>query len=74
MERPLKTAATPPPTDADDRLLTAEEAAKIIRYKPRTLTRWRTDGTGRGPVFVRVGAYGRPRYRYSDLMRWMAEL
>ena len=45
-------------------LLTPTEAAARLRANPRTLERWRTEGTG--PAFVKVG----PRkvaYRAQDV-------
>lgn len=57
--------------DADDeRLLTTEEAAEIIRMSKSSLARWRAEGTG--PAYVLVG--GRAvRYRRADVDAWMAD-
>ncbi len=54
-------------TDVPLKLLTTEEAAKIVRLSPRTLDahRWR----GTGPRFVRAGR--RALYREADLLAWL---
>ena len=60
------------PADALDRLLDTDEAATICGLSPRTLRTWRSDGSGKGPAFVRVGTA--IRYRSSDVQTWIARL
>lgn len=43
-----------------------QTAAEILEITPRTLAKWRRDGTG--PRFFRIGI--RPRYRLIDLIEW----
>lgn len=52
------------------RLLTREEAAKVLGVRPQTLAVWHCTGRQRLPV-IKVG--GRCRYRLDDLERWLAE-
>ncbi len=52
-----------------DAVLTAEDAAKFLKLSPRTLEKWRSDGTG--PPVVRMGR--RVAYARRDLVRWLAE-
>lgn len=49
-------------------LATRAEVAAYLGVAPRTLEMWACRGTG--PRFVRVG---RPRYRWSDVEKWLAE-
>lgn len=49
--------------------MTPAEAAAWLGCHAATLATWR--GTGRGPVFVRVG--GRIRYREADLIAWVKQ-
>ena len=57
------------PTDAHAVIvLTPAEAAVRLLAKPRTLERWRTNGTG--PSFVRIGR--RVGYRPCDLDAFVA--
>jgi len=44
-------------------------AARVLFITPRTLQRWRVDGTG--PAFVRLGR--RVAYRQSDIDAWASE-
>lgn len=60
------------PADALDRLLDTDETAAICGLSSRTLRTWRSDGSGKGPAFVRVGAA--IRYRASDVQTWIARL
>lgn len=48
-------------------LRTTEEAAKRIRSVPKTMERWRHQGSG--PPFVKIG--GKVFYRDSDLDEWV---
>ena len=54
-------------------ILTASEAARLIRVKPQTLAVWRTAGTG--PRYLRLGRgdRGRVLYRREDVEEWLAE-
>ena len=52
-----------------DSVLKAEEAAKFLKLSPRTLEKWRSEGTG--PAVVRMGR--RVAYARRDLVRWLAE-
>lgn len=49
-------------------LLTAEEAAKLLKVAPGTLGNWRT--AGRGPRFTRAGR--RIRYSKNELAAYVA--
>jgi hypothetical protein len=51
----------------DDRLLTADEAADLMRYKPTTLAVWRSEA--RGPAYLKVGY--NIRYRLADVHEWL---
>ena len=50
-------------------LLTPEELAARLRSKPRTLERWRTDGSG--PSYIKIGR--RVAYRLDDVEKWLAQ-
>ena len=50
-------------------LLTESEAAEFLRFKPKTLARWRWAGTG--PRFLKVG--GAVRYTVADLEKFLEE-
>jgi excisionase family DNA binding protein len=52
---------------ADDDLLTSDEAAELLKVSPRTLQRWRVAGTG--PPVVWAGR--RPRYLRAEVMEWL---
>lgn len=51
-----------------DRLLMQGEAAELLRLSPRTLERFRLEGTG--PRYAKLGR--RIVYRASDLETWIA--
>lgn len=56
-------------TSADEEpFLTESEAAEAIRVSPRTLRRWRLNGTG-PPVAGYAGR--RALYRRSELLAWL---
>jgi excisionase family DNA binding protein len=48
-------------------LLSSEETARLLRVSPKTLERWRSEGTG--PRFVRVGR--KPLYRTAAVAAWL---
>lgn len=48
-------------------LLTQGEAAKLLRISPRTLERYRVDGTG--PTYMKAGQ--RVLYRPADILTWL---
>jgi len=50
-------------------LLATAEAAPVLDSAPRTLIRWRQEGTG--PDYCKIGR--KVRYRYSSLLRWIEE-
>ena len=52
-----------------DVLLIPEEAAQVMRSRPQTLARWRSEG--KGPAFVKYGR-GRVFYRRADIEEWWA--
>ncbi len=52
-----------------DSVLTADEAARFLKLSPRTLEKWRSEGSG--PPVVRMGR--RVAYARGDLVRWLAE-
>lgn len=49
-------------------LLRQGEAARLLTVSPRTLERWRLEGTG--PKFLKLGR--RVVYRASDMADWIA--
>ncbi|MGF1620884.1 MAG: helix-turn-helix domain-containing protein [Rhodomicrobiaceae bacterium] len=61
------------PADIDhpERYLTTVEAADFVRLSPRTLERFRVEGTG--PRFIKAGRGKRARvlYRLRDLRDWL---
>jgi predicted DNA-binding transcriptional regulator AlpA len=48
-------------------LLDTPESATVLDSTPRTLIRWRQEGTG--PPYCKIGR--KVRYRYSSLLRWV---
>lgn len=56
---------------AEPAYLTTLEAAAFLRLSPRTLERFRVEGTG--PPFLKVGSGKRSRvlYRSTDLKAWL---
>ena len=50
------------------KLLSEQEAAKLLDFSPRTLQKWRW--TGGGPRYVQVSARC-IRYRPDDLLTWI---
>ncbi|WAB84966.1 helix-turn-helix domain-containing protein [Microcella daejeonensis] len=54
------------PNTTPGRYLTEKEAAARFQLNPKTLRRWRADGTG--PNFLRLGAA--VRYHESHLDEW----
>lgn len=58
-------------TDAKQFLTTAE-AAEVLRLSPRTLERFRVEGTG--PKFLKAGGGKRARVLYDpeELRHWLA--
>ncbi|MCB1505013.1 MAG: helix-turn-helix domain-containing protein [Hyphomicrobiaceae bacterium] len=63
---------TAAPARPDDVFLTTEEAAAFVRLSPRTLERFRVEGSG--PPFCKAGPGKRARvlYRKADLEAWLA--
>lgn len=60
--------------EGGDTLLSAREAAQILRLTEATLATYRSRGVG--PRFVRVGAglkHGRVRYHRADLQAFIRE-
>lgn len=53
-----------------DHLLTAAAAGELLATPPKTLESWRTKG--KGPKYVKLGHA--VRYRYSDIMAYIAAL
>ena len=65
-------AGTQAHDDGDGRtLLTTAEAAHVLRLSPRTLERFRVEGTG--PSYLKAGPGKRARvlYRLEDLQAWL---
>lgn len=56
----------------EQKLLTTVEAAAYLRLSPRTLERFRVEGTG--PKFLKAGGGKRARVLYDpeELRRWLA--
>lgn len=52
----------------EHRLLTSDEAARLLRLRPATLRAWRCRGTG--PPYHKVGDL--VRYSRCDLYEWLA--
>ena len=52
----------------DRKLLIAEKVARHLDLSPRTLERWRRQGTG--PPWLEIG--GRVRYDAGDIEKWKA--
>jgi predicted site-specific integrase-resolvase len=50
-----------------DALLTTDELARELRVNPRTVRKWRNEGSG-PPV---LWAGGVARYRWSEVERWL---
>jgi hypothetical protein len=61
----------PPEINSAERYLTTVEAAEFVRLSPRTLERFRVEGTG--PRFIKAGRGKRARvlYRMRDLREWL---
>jgi predicted DNA-binding transcriptional regulator AlpA len=49
----------------DAPLLNDVQAAAYLSLSPSTLRRWRSEGRGRGPAWLKLG--GRVRYSLADL-------
>ena len=52
-------------------LLTDIEAAEILELSVSTLRRWRCEGRGHGPAWLKMG--GNVRYDLRDLEAWLNE-
>jgi excisionase family DNA binding protein len=50
-----------------DDILTPHELAALVHASPRTIIRWRSEGTG--PTYVRAGR--RVLYRRRDVVEWL---
>jgi predicted DNA-binding transcriptional regulator AlpA len=57
----------PAGTSTDDEFLQERDAAAFLGVSPRSMQRWRSDGTG--PAYVRLG-HRRVTYRKSGLIAW----
>ena len=53
---------------ADEKLLTTEEAAGLLKVRPQTLCVWRSSKR-HGLPYIKVG--GCVRYRMGDLLEWL---
>lgn len=60
-------------TSSSDELMVAKAAARYLRVSPRTLERWRVNGTG--PRYRKLGPGKRAKvvYLLSDLEAWLAK-
>ena len=56
--------------ESPDDLLSDGEAARVLRLSPRTLQRWRQEGSG--PPFLRMSP-GMVRYLRSDLSQFLKD-
>ena len=54
----------------DNELLTEDQAGQFLKFTPRALQKWRSQGGG--PKYVRVSARA-IRYRKVDLLKWAEE-
>ena len=61
--------AVVPEAPSPDQMLTPNYLADLLMVSPRTLETWRADG--RGPNVTRIASM--PRYRYRDVLRWVAD-
>ena len=59
--------------NGDDRILTTDEVAQMLRLKPATLEKARSTGLGNYPPFVRLGRR-RVGYLLSAVLAWIAVL
>ena len=66
----IQWAAVPETTRADDKLLTLQEVAVVVRVPVATLRYWRHLGTG--PRSFRMGRS--VRYFRTDVFAWLATL
>lgn len=64
----MKDRSTTVDEDVEDHFLRERDLARRWRKSPRSLQRWRVDGTG--PAFVRIG--GSIRYRLDDVLAYEA--
>ena len=62
-------SAIPAPLLFDNQLLNYEQAAKLLGVKPRTLLKWKADGS---IPYVPIGTK-EIRFRVSSLDRWINE-
>jgi hypothetical protein len=71
MPSPANSTLHEKPLSADD-LLVSKVAARYLQVSPRTLERWRVEGTG--PSFRKLGPGKRAKvlYRRGDLDTWLA--
>ncbi|MGP9745960.1 helix-turn-helix transcriptional regulator [Brachybacterium sp. AOP29-B2-41] len=67
--RPARPADHLPP--GGERLLTRDEAARMLGLRPQTLSNWVVEK--KGPRSVLVGSRAR-RWRLSDILAYIAEL
>lgn len=57
--------------NGDDRILTTDEVARMLRLKPATLEKARSTGLGNYPPFIRLGGR-RVGYLLSAVLAWIA--
>jgi excisionase family DNA binding protein len=56
-----------------DDILTAEEAAKLLKVSERTLERWRVRRRIPYVEYPRQGAWSLVRFRRVDLLEWLRQ-
>jgi hypothetical protein len=74
LRKPVRTIPTPaaptkPTAPTEINLLTPDEAASLLRLKPRVLERWRA--LGAGPAFIKFTSKT-IRYRATDIEAFIA--
>ncbi len=67
----LPTGTSAKPVRPQHAYLMTEEAAQFLRLSPRTLERFRVEGTG--PRYTKAGPGKRARvlYKHEDLVAWL---
>ncbi len=63
------------PSLFDDEWLDCKEAARVLRVSVSTLERWRMNGGGWSPPYVKAGPGKRSKvlYRRGDLEAWLKQ-
>lgn len=54
----------------EERLITTEELAKLLRVDPSTVRRWRTSDPAQGPPFIQLSERV-TKYSLTDVRAWL---